>query len=753
MKHVKKTGTFDHIDDPLIRADLLSETIGGGTNAVAALGNGALTAGVSPWSEIVYLRWPTPSFYDHLRYVTMSRGLLSGLSVRDARHGRDAPCRDWERYGRPHDRYKGLGAKAGIYMESGDLLWMDDPVWDSSRCYEPEGSSILVTELKNNENLKDRPVKVKAKQWVSPFADLLVQSFQVDCAGASSLFFHATFAPWQRIERGLANKDSAKAGFASVLCPEEALLFWFSPEKRDSKGLITRVGQDMTPALLDEIFPEGGVFIVLGSLQEIDQVQIGADRAGRRANPKAPLGARKDAEDGTLQGNPFHVGPVDAGVGIDLHRSGYKAELLISVAGSAQKAAFIIKEAKEKGVGCLEQEAAAFWETHSKKVFVPETAGRTHKRVARRSVLNLLTGHDKNSGAFVASPSRQPHYCCDWPRDGAFYDMALDLAGFSDRVDAHLAFYRRTQRRTKVAFSPTWIASLRSPFFFPRGHWYSNMNSDGSPGFCALIPIEIDETSLTVWDLWRHARYVPEDKKDQYRAEYQDMLILAVEAILPFVDLKRGWTRKVMEDDDFRVKATLHGAAAVLTALASAVDLGGQWGIQQEKVRKWQQAAAVLREGMLKRIPDPRVLRDAGWRGLPWSLFPAPLFGDYSHPASRAIIDRLARDMEEKISRQKGGVGYLGEQLFALALSTQGRTQYQNLKERALELLTEDAPVPGTDCYGEVGLWKKLEEPLEFIIQNRTAIPHLWSGITVYLAVLAMHQPELLQPLRPPVPA
>ena len=749
---VSKTGTFDHIDDPLIRADLLSETIGGGTNAVAALGNGALTVGVSPWSEIVYLRWPTPSFYDHLRYVTLSRGLLTGLSVRDARHGRDAPCRDWERYGRPHDKHKGLGAKAGIYLESGELFWMDDPVWDSSRCYEPEGSSVLITELKNNENLKDHPVTVNVKQWVSPFADLFVQSFQVSCAAAARLFFHATFAPWKKMERGLGNKDSRKAGFASIHCPDEALLFWFSPERRDSQRLMTRLDQAMTPALLDEIYPEGGVFIALGSLQEIHQVQIGADRAGRRAKPGVPLGAREDAKDGTLQGNPFHMGPVDAGVGIDLHRSGCSVELLISVAGSAQKAAHIIKEARGKGAERMEQEAVGFWGDVSKKVFVPETAGRTEKRVARRSVLNLLTGHDKSSGAFVASPARQPHYCCDWPRDGVFYDMALDLAGLSDHVDAHLAFYCRTQRREKVAFSPTWIASFRSPFFFPRGHWYSNMNTDGSPGFCALIPIEIDETSLLVWDFWRHARYVSDDRKDQYRGAYQDMLILAVEAILRFVDLKKGWTRKVMEDDDFRIKATLHGAAAVLTALASAADLGTQWGIQQGKVRRWREAAVVLREGMLKRIPDPRVLDDVGWRGLPWSLFPAPLFDDYSHPASRAIIDRLARDMEEKISRQKGGVGYLGEQLFALAMSTKGMNEYQDLKERAIKLLTEDAPVPGTDCYGEVGLWKNLEDPSEFIIQNRTAIPHLWSGITVYLAVLAMHRPDLLQPLRPPIP-
>ncbi len=751
---MRSSRPLNDIHDPLIKADLFSETVGGGTNAAAALGNGALTVGVSPWGELVYLRWPTPSRYDHLRYVTASRGFLRGYSVKDMRHGSGAPCRDWEKYGRPLEKYRGLGAKAGVRLKSGELFWMDDPVWDSSRRYDPEGSHVLITTLQRNENVKGRAAALVVRQWVMPEKDLLVQTFQVDAAEETARFFyHATFAPSQMAENGISNRDSRKAGFSSVYCPDEELLFWFSHEGRKPGRLLRRRGERMTSALLDEIFPEGGVFIALGSPQRIHQVQVGADRAGRVRRAGTPPGAREDAKDGALEGNLLHVGPIDAGVRIDLRESGGDAGILISVAGSARGAAAIIRDAREAGSRRLEEQANAFWEPVAQKILVPKAARAVEKRVARRSVLNLLIGHDRKTGAFVASPSRQPRYCYDWPRDGAFYDMALDLAGLSDRVNAHLDFYRRTQRGSSLAFSPTWLINLRSPLFCPRGHWYSNMNTDGSPGFFRLVPVEIDETSLLVWDLWRHERYVPDEEKEAYRQTYQGMLLSATEAILRFVDLKRGWTRKVMEDDDPRIKATLHGASAVLTALASATNLGREWRLEEETVSRWQRAAETLRAGILKRIREQKVLREAGWRGLPWSLFPAPLFHDYEHPDAGRVIQRLARDMEDKISMRSRGIGYLGEQLFALAVSTQGLSSYQDLKERALKTLTEHVPVEGSDCYGEVGLWRKVRGTDDYFIQNRTSIPHLWSGVTAYLAVQAVYEPEKVLELRPPVPS
>ena len=69
------------LEDPLLRADFASESFGGGSHVACALGNGQLTVGISPWAEVVYFRWPTLSFYDHLNYSTISHGVWGQLKT------------------------------------------------------------------------------------------------------------------------------------------------------------------------------------------------------------------------------------------------------------------------------------------------------------------------------------------------------------------------------------------------------------------------------------------------------------------------------------------------------------------------------------------------------------------------------------------------------------------------------------------------------------------------------------------------
>ncbi len=745
-----KRKTFVEIDDPLIVADLLSETIGGGTNAVCALGNGALTAGISPWGELVYFRWPNPSYYDHLRYVTDHACLVSGLrKVSDVRYGSDAPSLDWRKYGRPYEKYRGLGAKSGVRMGDGTLLWQDEPVWDSSRRYEPEWGHLLVTELTNNENHRGNPVSMTLRQWVMPHQDLLVQHFSIDSPGAESLFYHATFAPWMTVRDSLHNEDSSKAGFAAVYCPDEDVMVWFYPGAGDRKRIARELAGINSVSDL-HFLCDDGIFIIIGASVPATQFQVGADTKGRRGGGDLPVGGRRDAGNGTLEGNRYHRGHVDGALKFALsEKNRREVTVYTAVAGTAMDACEYIESARVSGPDVLGKNAEKIWKREVDSVAVAEKAAGTPARVGRRAVLNLLLGRDRGTGAIVASPARQPRYACDWPRDGAFYDMVLDLAGFPETVDHHLDFYRKTQRREKTGFSITWLASFKSPFYRPRGHWYANMNSDGSPGFFKIIPVEIDETSLMVWDIWRHLFYVPEERKLEYRDRDLPVVAMAMEGILPYVDLRKGWTRKIMEDDDYIAKNTLHGASAVLAGLASGAALAEEWEMERDVQEQWRNAAVSLREGMLRRVQDPAVLDSAGWRGIQWSLFPAPLFRDYNDPLCAPFLARLEEDMTRKVIQKQGGVGYLGEQLFIYALAVQGISGKRAFLEQVLRVLTEEAPVEGTDCFGELGLW--LDHNGKRIIQNRTSIPHLWNGVTAYLSLYSLYEPETILRLRPPL--
>ena len=89
-------------------------------------------------------------------------------------------------------------------------------------------------------------------------------------------------------------------------------------------------------------------------------------------------------------------------------------------------------------------------------------------------------------------------------------------------------------------------------------------------------------------------------------------------------------------------------ASSVLAGLSAAADAGARWGADPAQVEKWKRAAVALRAGILKRIEDDRTLDRGGWRGLQWTLFPAPVFESYADPAADKLIQRLSKDFRAR---------------------------------------------------------------------------------------------------------
>lgn len=763
------------INDPLILADFFSETVAGASNTAAAVGNGRLTAGISPWGELVYFRWPTPSYYDHLRYVTKYRRpvLLNVATLRvilklpaaarqnrlvrgllraaDMRHGENAPCPDWQTYGRPYEKHAGLGACGGVQYSGQGVLWQDMPVWDSARHYRPDYPFALTTDLTLAMTAGGRSARMSVTQWVHPDADLLVQEYDISAPGAARFYYHAVFAPWMTNPGTYYNPDSAKAGCAALYLKKDGLMLWLYPrDKRHRRQLLRQGPAASDLAELSRLCPDGGVCIAMAMSPPPEQFQAGADRTGmlsllsfKRPEPSG----RRNAASGTLNGCAWQRGGCDAALGIPLAAGTGKAAVFMAAAASPEQAVRIIARAQARGLEALKNRALARWRGEADRIYMPAQAGPAERTIARRSVMNLLTGRDKNSGAITASPSRQPCYCYDWPRDGAFFDLALDLAGLHEYTRAHLLFYKRTQRKNKLAFSPAWLAGLKPPWYRPRGHWYANMNTDGTPGYFKVIPFEIDETGLVLWDIWRHRLYVPDEGADRYRATFAGTVTAAMQAVCRCVDTRTGWMKKVMEDDDYMPKATLQGAAASLTGLAAGLQLAEAWSLPPELSAEWRRAAVALRQGMLERMQSPKMRGQAGWRGMQWCLFPSPLFCGTARDLARPFIEGFAADMRARALQKEGGVGYLGEQLFIFATATAHLRHYDGLKRDILAVLTQDVPFAGSECYGELGLW--IEDDGGLRIQSRTSIPHLWNGAAAYLAVLAVREPGLFDNLRP----
>ena len=751
MMNLVRPHLADTHGDWLLAADLSSESIEGASNYATALSNGRLFVAVSPWADLAVFRWPHATDSDHLRYVTFSNSFLS-LDPKPVRMGSDAPSADWARYGHPIEPCAGLGSSGGILSAKGPVLWTSEPLWASDRRFDPEDSTVLVTTLANAD------FSVEVSDWVDPDRDLMVRSFDIQ-GPAAAFFYHATFAPWEAAVGRYDESDPDDAGYGAIFLPEPRVMVHFQPKARDEDRPFDSCA---TAGDLDLVYPEGGVFVAYGFAEgTVEGFQVGSDRCVARPGAgggNLPPAGMEDAEDGSLSGNGSLRGRVDSAISTSLEASGRKnATVVISVATTASGAVELIEYARAEGPSSLLRRARERWQGISQGIRVPDVGDPVTERVIHRSLLNLIQGQDKESGAIVASVSRQPHYHFDWPRDGAFFDLALDLAGLPAAVTRHHDFYRRTQYRQPIGFCPTWLVNYRSPWYRPLGHWPSNMAADGSQGsILEALPFEIDETGLLVWDFWRHEKVLAgasSAEASEYRARMRETLERAADALLDYVDKEKGWTLPAIEDDNFPPDATLHGVCSVLTGLAGACDAGPRWGVSVSKTKRWCEAAASLRNGVLGRLMDPELYDAAGWRGVAWMIWPAPVFDPGGDPRSGPVEARIAQSIQKKIDKRRPGFAYLGEEIFVLGAAESGRSRYKGLLERGLAMLTHEVPFKGTDCYGEVTLWAEVPDSPEKVAQQRTSIPHIWTGVTAYLAAVALYEPERLAGMRPPLPA
>jgi len=591
----------------------------------------------------------------------------------------------------------------------------------------PGGTNMLVTSL-------SRPgMSLEITDWVDPEKDMMIRHFDIN--GPADFFnYWSSFAAWNAGPGQYTDTDPTSAGYKTFFVEKDDLFINFQPKHHTrERGKQISIHSNYTPEELDLIFPEGGIFLAWGLIGKTNDKSIYGLCSSKVIN--------KNQKHITILSQKLD--PI----------SEKQVSVIIAIAESASEAAVMIKEARSEGIVNLKEKAINFWKAVSERIHIPQQTDPVSKRVVRRSVLNLIQGQDREGGSIVASISRQPAYHFDWPRDGAFFDLTLDLAGFPEKVTHHHEFYKRTQYKKQFGFMPLRLANFQLPFYKPVGHWPGNMAADGTNGSVPkILPFEIDETALLVWDFWRHERALPESERAGYINEMKDTMALAADALLDYVDIKKGWTRPAVEDDNFPPDATLHGVSSVLTGLASACDAGPRWGFSKERTDRWCTAGRALREGVRGRIMFEETRGRAGWRGLSWSLWPAPVFDHYDEPGARIIKKALAESIRKKVDKEVPGFAYLGEEVFILALADKDKGEYRDLLERALKLLTHEVAFPGTDCYGEVTLWGDFAGTGKLVAQQRTSIPHIWNGVTVYLSALAIYEPERFDIMRPPAP-
>ena len=112
-----------------------TETIFGTGNVDGVTGNRSMAAGISPEGELSLLKWPSPSFFDQVSYLTPPLTLEDTTALRDAPYNGAAPTD---------------GVFFGLVVEDADggrtLTWTRDPPWTHAHRYADASSALVVTE-------------------------------------------------------------------------------------------------------------------------------------------------------------------------------------------------------------------------------------------------------------------------------------------------------------------------------------------------------------------------------------------------------------------------------------------------------------------------------------------------------------------------------------------------------------------------------------------------------------------------------
>ncbi len=707
------------------------EQLLGATNINAATGNGGLTVAVSSYGEITVLRWPTPSYYQHVDYV-------SSL---------DANARQEPYFGaRPNQ-----GSFAGVAVD-GKFAWAHSAEgWELvSQRYAADDSNQIVTTL-HHPAMK---VTLVYTDDVDPVHDVLVRHLAVTPDQGSSpaavrLLYFENFSPTVEKSAFFPNDQTnllASRDYALGMSASRRALVHFSVAGRPAP-LVAPLGVAADPAAVDAaLAPLAGVkgsFLIVGADAAPAQWQCGYD-----ASP-APMGAPTDAHDdavnrnGRLSDAPAALQHADGALAWDLGPAGGAVDLFIAAGGTLDEATATLNEAKQRGAAAIAQAAADHWKSFLATAVLPDTDDADRLRLAKRALLSVGVGQDRNTGAIVASVSSQPPYNLDWPRDGAFIDYALDVAGYHDLVGAHRHFYTTVQRKDDDELSLG--GSLAGSFAM-------NSYGDGVPG--GPIDFEIDEVGFALWMFYEHAKWIDEPARGAYLDDVYPSLALGADLLVTCVDPATNLQCAANEDDNLPLTVTLHGAIAVRLGLASAVRTANYRG-RLDDARRWKARLDALDAAIEAHLGDPSLgylggettLPDVGTSGpVAWTLWPAAL-----HPADDPRMALAARQLENDYDpffamQQKGGA-YFGKGLVPLALRygpASAKLAGGGLDDAAreakirgwIDLLVKKIPT-GTGHYGESFGLNSDGSYTDYV-----SVPHLWEATLTYLALMASYSPD-----------
>jgi glucoamylase len=776
------------------------ELLNGATNVNAALGSGRLTAGFSRCGELTVLKWPGPSYYDQLDYLSSN-----APDARTLPHLGALPT---------HGAFPGLAWRGRDGR--GGFIWLRDEAWTHRQRYAGPESTVLVDEATNPA----LGLRIIARHFVLPDADVLVNHYEVEREPGSpvrraTLVFYANFAPTMSRLPYFPIADSAldfENDFAVVYDRRHRALLHFLPASAAAWPRDYGVVQDLLSRpprsrsrlqrAVDRLvrgLDEPGVYLALGARPHDDGFQAGFDDAPTCEHesalaertvalfglppalvplarslfvcnailpaPGGPLAACRtaghwtweaesawaDAADGRLSRSPLAACQANGALARRLRFRNDRATATfdLAVAGTRTEAYDALAAVRAGDVDAQRAATDAWWADFLAPLHLPDTDDVAVTTFAKRALMSIRTATDSASGAIVASITTQSPYGEDWPRDGAFINQALDRAGLPEVVSRHNRFYARVQRRQPsgwslvFGFPPCNPAAPVYPNCVPAGTWEMNYYADPAAAVAGgPISFEIDVTGLAVWTLTDHARFLSDPgERAAYLADVCPAIARGAAALAACRDETTGLQCPANEDDNLPLTQGLQGAETVLLGLRSAAAAGPDCGFDPGEVAAWETRAAELADVIRERflVPGPPAHFEGG--RTPWVLWPAEVVSATDPLAASHAAWLETASIDPLLDRSAVVVGYNSEALLARArlFRTLGDAAGLAASQEHVRRFVHELTTADTGHMAEFSVRVQADLNGDGVAPDylpTNAVPHVWEQAILYLAAM-----------------
>ncbi|HEU4495513.1 MAG TPA: hypothetical protein VFR70_00520 [Flavobacterium sp.] len=542
----------------------IMELLFGPASTNAVVGNTRLTAGISKYGELVALRWPCPSHFDHLNYKTLYP-IPWGWKAED--------------YNRYYNAGERQGSFAGLkYTIDGKekITWLRSEEWQQKQGYYSNDAPMVVTTFTNQQ----LGIKVTITDWVDAQLDVLHRKFHIGIDNTPSplkdvqLVHVANMAPCNKNKLFDASTewiDDSKNGFATLYDKSRDAFLSFIPEKEDKDKLPSSSSSDedienfiqSMPAVFASAYKSGesivtakDIYCAISSDRQAAAISLIEDKSKRGSLPDLAK----------PYSNKIALGPAMCASYYNVLSDNAKTDEItvsFSFAPNAQDAFNNLKKIESNS--SLEQ-TIKYWAGKLSKAKIPPIKDELAYNTLKRTLINILLSVNADAGMISGSATAtQPPYTSGWTRDGAVLGLILDCAGFTKEAEENALFYARVQRKQDGQ-------DCRKPEkgICYKGTWQQCYYADGRPSW--VYDMEIDQVGWGLFIFYSHSLFLsPEDKKE-YLKKIEPNIRMAADFLVDFKDPKNNLQKRAIEDDLPWKSQSSYGAATTVTGLKSAIE-------------------------------------------------------------------------------------------------------------------------------------------------------------------------------------